>query len=102
MIWTNNRQQIPYGSKVAQTTIAGTTWNVWSGNNNHYIAFVPADGKPILSASYDLKDFFNYLVTSSRMPATSTLAQVDYGVEVVSTDGSPATFTFTGFTVNAS
>lgn len=36
------------------------------------------------------------------MPSNSTLGQVDYGVELVSTNGVPQTFTFSNFTVNAS
>jgi hypothetical protein len=33
------------------------------------------------------------------VPANSTLGQICFGVEVVSTDGKPATFRFTNFSV---
>ena len=36
------------------------------------------------------------------IPSTSTLGQIDYGAEIVSTGGSPATFSFTDFSVSTS
>ena len=36
------------------------------------------------------------------VPADSTLNQVDYGVEICSTNGAPATFSFSNFAVNVS
>jgi hypothetical protein len=40
-----------------------------------------------------------YLVQQGRVPASSTLGQIDFGVEVVSTNGAPATFHFTDFSI---
>jgi len=40
-----------------------------------------------------------YLTTQGRIPATSTLGQICFGVEVVSTGGSPARFAFTDFSI---
>jgi hypothetical protein len=41
-------------------------------------------------------------MSSGRLSTTSTLGQVDYGVEVVSTDGRPTTFAFTDFALSTS
>ena len=50
----------------------------------------------------DLLDFFQWIMTKGWISGSATLGQVDYGVELVSTNGAPATFTFTNFSVNAS
>lgn len=36
------------------------------------------------------------------IPASSTLGQIDYGAEIVSTDSAPATFAFTNFSISSS
>jgi hypothetical protein len=102
MIWTDNHNQRPSGSKVGQVSLSGHTWDVWSASSNHYLAFVPTGGATVTSGTVDLKGFFDYLMTNGRLPSTSTLGQVDYGVEVVSTDGKPARWDFTDFDVSAS
>ncbi len=103
MIWTDNHQQVPGGSKVAsQVSLSGHTWDVWSGSSNHYLAFVPSSGATMTSGNLDLLGFFKYLMTSGRLASTSTLGQVDYGVEIVSTDGLPARWDFTDFDVSTS
>jgi len=102
MIWTDNYRQVPAGTKVAQTTISGVTWDVWAASSNHYLAFVPASSGVVRSGTFDLKAFLTYLMSSGRLSTTSTLGQVDYGVEVVSTDGRPTTFAFTDFALSTS
>lgn len=42
----------------------------------------------------------DYLISQARVPANSTLGQIDYGVEIVSTNGVPRTFHFTGFSLS--
>ena len=102
MIWTDNHNQVPSGSKVGQVTLSGHTWDVWSSDANHYIAFVPANGASITSGTLDLLGFYKYLISGGRLPASSTVGQVDYGVEIVSTDGKPARWDFTNFNVSSS
>ena len=101
MIWTENHNQRPSGSVVASgVELSGVTWDVWASGNNSYLAFVPKS--PLASGSLDLKAMIDYLVGKGRVPANSTLGQVCFGVEVVSTDGKPATFNFTDFSVTSS
>jgi hypothetical protein len=99
MIWTENYRQVPSGSKVGQVTISGVTWDVWSASSNHYLAFVPVNGGVVTSGTLDLKAFMTYLVSNGRLAASSTLGQICYGVEIVSTDAKPGTFGFTDFAV---
>jgi hypothetical protein len=101
MIWTENRGQRPAGNLVAQgVSLSGITWDVWATGNNSYLAFVPRS--PLPSGSLDLKAMIDLLIAQGRIPANSTLGQICFGVEVVSTDGKPATFHFTDFSVTSS
>lgn len=108
MIWTVNAGQRPYGSKVASSIVVdGLTWDLWSGNSDHYIAYVPTDGKPIASGTLDVKAFFADLISRNRIAATSLpggttdpyIGQISYGVEPVSTNGVSRHWDFTRFNV---
>ena len=97
MIWTNNHGQTPGGSPMATVTIGGQTWTAWKGNGG-YMAFVANSN--ITSGTLNLLAFFQWVIAKGWVPADSTLNQVDYGVEICSTDGAPATFSFSNFSVN--
>jgi hypothetical protein len=97
MIWTDNNQQTPAGTKVATVTLDGVEWAVWKGYSGHYLALVPTNGRVLTSGTLDLIPITQWLTANGHLPAASSLAQVDYGVEVVSTNGQPARFDFTDF-----
>jgi hypothetical protein len=98
MIWTENYRQSPAGDKVAGgLSFSGMTWDLYATDDNEYLAFIPS--RPLTRGTLDLKAFLDYLVKNGRVPANSTLGQICYGVEVVSTGGKPATFQFTDFSV---
>jgi hypothetical protein len=98
MIWTENHRQSPAGDQVASgLPFSGMTWDLYATDDNEYLAFIPS--RPMTKGTLDLKAFLDYLAKNSRVPANSTLGQICFGVEVVSTDGKPATFQFTDFTV---
>ena len=98
MIWTENYRQSPAGERVAGgLSFSGMTWDLYATDDNEYLAFVPS--RPLTKGTLDLKAFLDYLVGNGRVPANSTLGQICYGVEVVSTGGKPATFRFTDFSV---
>ena len=98
MIWTENHGQTPSGTVAGTVTLGGRSYTVWKTGN--YIAFVP--GANFTSASMDLLAFFKWIASKGWIAGSATLGQVDYGVELVSTNGAPATFTFTNFSVNTS
>ncbi len=101
MIWTHNVGQQPYGSKVASgIKLAGHTWDLWSGNDNHYLAYVPTDTSYIRSGTLDVKDFTANL--GNRVPSNTKLGQISYGVETVSTNNVSRHWDFTKFTVTDS
>jgi hypothetical protein len=98
MIWTENHGQTPSGTAAGTVTVGGRSYTVWKTGN--YVAFVP--GANFTSASMDLLAFFKWILSKGWIAGSATLGQVDYGVELVSTNGAPATFTFTNFSVNTS
>jgi hypothetical protein len=97
MIWTNNHGQTPGGSPMATVTIGGQSWTAWKGNGG-YMAFV--DNSNVTSGTLNLLAFFQWVIAKGWVPAHSTLNQVDYGVEICSTNGTPATFSFSNFSVD--
>lgn len=99
MIWTENHGQTPSGSRQGTVTIDGRSWTVWKASGN-YVAFVASSN--FTSGTMNLLAFFQWIIGKGWIPASSTLGQVDYGVELVSTNSVPATFTFSDFSVNAS
>jgi Glycosyl hydrolase family 12 len=97
MIWTNNHGQTPGGSPMATVTIGGQSWTAWKGNGG-YMAFVANSN--VTSGTVNLLGFFQWVIAKGWVPADSTLSQVDYGVEICSTNGAPATFSFSNFSVS--
>jgi hypothetical protein len=97
MIWTENQNQRPAGSRIGTVTVDGRSWDFWATGSNGILTFVAPQTLP--SGSLDLKAFLDYLTNQGRVPATSTLGQICFGVEVVSTGGSPARFDFTDFSI---
>jgi Glycosyl hydrolase family 12 len=99
MIWTENFNQVPAGSKVMATTFGGRTYDVWKTSNNHYIAFVPT--MVFTSGTIDLLEMLKWAITQGWLPATSTLGQICFGIEIVSTNGANATFYVTDFSITS-
>jgi hypothetical protein len=98
MIWNDNQQQVPAGSQQGTAIFDGRSYTVWKADG--YIAFVANSN--FSSGTMDLLAFFKWIMSKGWIPGNSTLGAVDYGVELVSTNGTPQTFTFSNFTVNAS
>jgi hypothetical protein len=107
MIWNQNHGQTPAGSVVAIASLGGRTYQVWKYNGGtggpfpgYYIAFVAEPA--FTSGTLDLMPFFDWVISQGWIPASSTLGQIDYGAEIVSTNGAPEKFSFTNFSVSTS
>ena len=98
MVWNDNFHQVPSGSEQASVTFGGRGYEVW--RNGSYIAVV-ADSN-FTAGTVDLLGIFNWIIGKGWIPSTSTIGQIDYGVELVSTNGSPATFSFSNFSISTS
>jgi len=95
MIWNQNHDQTPAGSIQTTVTLGGRQYVVW--RDGTYIAFVAKSS--FSSGSIDLLGMFNWLMSKGWIPSNTTLGQVDYGVELVSTNNAPETFSFSNFSV---
>lgn len=98
MIWNDNYHQVPGGSVAGSVTFDGRSYTVWKGGS--YIAFEASTN--FTSGTMNLLEIFKWIMAKGWIPANSTLGQVDYGAEIVSTNNAPATFTFSNFAVNVS
>ena len=95
MIWTDNFNQVPSGTVQETVTFGGQSYRVYRSGS--YIAFVETANAT--AGSLNLLDFFNHIIAKGWIPSTSTLNAVDYGVELVSTNGADATFTVSDFSL---
>jgi hypothetical protein len=94
MIWTDNKGQVPGGSKVGTVTFGGFTYDVW--HRSGYTAYVSQVTQK--SGTMPLASFFNDMVKRGWAPKATTW-QVDYGIEVVSTGNTKQRFTITDFSI---
>jgi Glycosyl hydrolase family 12 len=95
MIWTDNYNQVPSGSVQETVSLGGQSYKVYKSGS--YIAFV--DTTSVTSGTLDLLAFFNHIMGKGWIPSNSTLGAIDYGVELVSTNGQDATFQVNNFSV---
>ncbi|UWE08726.1 GH12 family glycosyl hydrolase domain-containing protein [Actinacidiphila bryophytorum] len=82
MVWFNHVGSIqPVGSKVGSASVAGRTWDVWTGNNggNDVISFVAPSA--IDSWSFDVKAFANETVSRGLAQSNWYLTSVQAGFE---------------------
>jgi hypothetical protein len=95
MIWTDNFNQVPSGSVQETFSLDGRSYKVYKSGS--YIAFV--DTNNVTSGNVDLLAIFNHIISKGWIPSTSTLGAIDYGVELVSTNGMDATFVVNAFSL---
>jgi hypothetical protein len=101
MIWTDNHRQVPSGRVVKKgLEFSRRTWKLWATDDHRYLAFVP--NRPVRHGTMALKKRFAYLTAHGYLPQGSTLGQVDFGYEIVSTNGSPHKFKIDRFSVRSS
>jgi hypothetical protein len=98
MIWTDNWGQRPIGNIVDTVTIGGHEYQVWRSGSGDGGVFTYLSTTPQLSGDMPLSEFFKD-VQNRGWKATTTW-QVDYGVEIVDTNGNPERFDFTDFAIN--
>jgi hypothetical protein len=97
MIWTDNWGQTPSGDIVDTVTIGGHEYQVWRDGDNSGGSFTYLSTTPQTSGDMPLSDFFADV--QARGWNVTTTWQVDYGVEIVDTNGNPERFDFTDFSI---
>jgi hypothetical protein len=102
MVWVYNNGQTPGGNQVGTNVVlGGRTYNIWwssNGGTDGTVYFVLATN--ITSGTIDLLQLFQYASQHGWLPANSTVDQFDMGVEVCSTNGKNAEWTFTHYSMN--
>jgi hypothetical protein len=96
MIWTDNQGNEPNVPAQGTFTSQGVRYTVYRGGS--YIAFLGPDRD---AGEIDLLAFFRYAVAHGWLRPDSTIGQIDYGVEICSTDGRPLEFAVTDFELTA-
>jgi hypothetical protein len=99
MIWTDNQGQTPAGSQVGTVTFGGQSYAVWQEAGGP-VTFVSDTN--VTGGDLNLLQFFQWLMSQGYEPTTSTLNQVAFGAEIVSTNATPETFGFSNFSVSSS
>jgi hypothetical protein len=104
MIWNDNFHQFPAGSHRGTFASGGRTYDVYSDGTSCaggcYIAFVAQSN--FTSGSVDILAFFNYVIgTQHWLDNTATLGQIDYGVEICSTNSVSTKFELNNFSLVA-
>jgi hypothetical protein len=97
MIWTDNWGQRPIGNIVDTVTIGGHQYQVWRSGSGDGGVFTYLSTTPQLSGEMPLSEFFKDV--QNRGWRVTTTWQVDYGVEIVDTNGNPERFDFTDFAI---
>ena len=97
MIWTDNWGQRPIGDIVDTVTIGGHEYQVWRYGSGDGGVFTYLSTTPQLSGDMPLSEFFKDV--QNRGWNVATTWQVDYGVEIVDTNGNPERFDFTDFAI---
>ena len=97
MIWVDNYNRVPTGSRVTTTNLGGRTYDVWRTTDSAYIALVSA--VPFTSGAVNLLEIFNWTIAQGYIPPSATLGQIDFGVEIVSTGGASGTYLFNDFSI---
>jgi hypothetical protein len=100
MIWTDNYRQRPAGSVVrSRIQFSHRTWKLWATSDHHYLAFVP--NKPLYHGTIPVKKRLTYLTRHGYLHRGSTVGQICFGYEVVSTGGTFHKFKIDRFSITS-
>jgi hypothetical protein len=87
MVWLYKNGGIqPVGSPVGDVSIDGTTWTLWYGNIGWNVYSFVRDANTT-SASLNLNDFFQNLISSHGLSSANCLLGVEAGTEIFTGSG---------------
>jgi hypothetical protein len=99
MIWTENFNQVPGGKHMQDATFGSHTYRVYRNPGSGYIAFVATTN--FTSGTVNLLDIMKWAIAKGWLSDKSTLDQICFGAEIVSTDDTDATFRIAAFSIAA-
>ena len=84
MIWVDNHNQTPFGSKVASTTIYGQHWDIWKDGNDAF-AFVLDHNQH--SGTVHIKSVLRWMVHHGYISNGTEMQAIEWGFEPCGTGG---------------
>jgi len=99
MIWTENFNQRPLGSVKATPTFGNMTYDAWHYSDSGANVISLVSKSTMLSGNLNLKEMFDWAISTGLMPSNPTINQIGYGVEICSTNNTKQRFAFTGFSI---
>jgi hypothetical protein len=84
---------------VQDVTFGNQTYKVYQRSSSGYIAFVAVTN--FTSGTVNLLDMMNWTIARGWLSRTSTVNQICFGVEMVSTDDADARFEVLAFSIDA-
>ncbi len=98
LVWVDTWHRAPEGTMVATHTFGTTSYDVWMTADG--LHFVLEATSPFSTGTVDLLEIIQW-VNGTWLGPDVTLGQIDFGVEIESTDGASATFAFDSFSIDA-
>ena len=99
MIWTENFNQVPGGTHVDDATFGDRTYKVYKRATSGYIAFVATTN--FTSGTLNLLEIMKWAMAKGWLSGRSTVNQICFGVEMVSTEDVAAKFQVSTFSIDA-
>lgn len=99
MVWVDNHGQQPEGIVSSEAVLSGQHFRVYRGNA-HMVSLVLLAGTQETAGSVNLLLALRWLVDHGYLGGRASLTQVDFGWEIVSTDGIPLEFTLHGYSLS--
>jgi hypothetical protein len=98
MIWTENFNQVPGGKYVQDVAFGDRIYKAYKRSSSGYIAFVAKTN--FTSGTVELLDMMKWTMAKGWLASTSTVNQICFGVEMVSTDDTDARFEVSAFAID--
>jgi hypothetical protein len=99
MVWVDNHGQQPAGIVSSEAVLSGQHFRLYRGNA-HMVSLVLLAGTHETTGSVNLLLALRWLVDHGYLRGSSSLTQVDFGWEIVSTNGIPLEFTLRNYSLS--
>jgi Glycosyl hydrolase family 12 len=97
MVWYDVNNTSPAGSNTGKTlTVGNRTFDLWA-NTGADPTYTLVSQETVISGTVNFVDYLNFLKSLGYVADTDTLVQLNFGEEILSTNSSPETFTFTKY-----
>lgn len=99
LVWVDSFDRAPSGDHLGPKTVDGRVYDVWAAPDGSSVILQATTS--FSSGTVNLLAIVAWAIEQNLVPPTSTLGQIGFGVEIVSTGGKPATFFVDDFEMDA-